>query len=53
VAGQEYTLEPGDSLLFTSNMPHTWSNLLEENSRAIIVMAVTEDERRVKIPFPV
>lgn len=53
VAGQEYSLEPGDSLLFTSNMPHIWSNPLDERSRVIIVMATSEDDHPVKVPFPV
>jgi DNA-binding XRE family transcriptional regulator/uncharacterized cupin superfamily protein len=39
VVGEEYTLGPGDSLMFTSKMPHTWHNPLEEVSQVIIVMA--------------
>jgi len=55
VVGEEYTLEPGDSLLFSSKMPHTWFNPLEEVSQVIIVMATaTEEPRRpVQIQYPV
>lgn len=54
IAGTEYLLEPGDSLMFASNMPHTWSNPLEEHSSVIIVMANSEDNHHVaKIQFPV
>lgn len=54
VAGEEYILEPGDSLMFSSKMPHTWHNPLDENSKAIIVMATTEDNHHpAKIQFPI
>lgn len=46
VLGEEYTLEPGDSLLFASTMPHTWYNPLDETSQVIIVMASAEENRR-------
>lgn len=54
VAGMEYVLEPGDSLIFSSKMPHSWANPLSESSQAIIVMATAENNRRpAKIQFPV
>ena len=55
VSGAEYTLKPGDTLLFASNMPHAWTNILEEVSRVIIVMATSEDNHHpaVKLPLPV
>jgi transcriptional regulator with XRE-family HTH domain len=54
VIGEEYTLEPGDSLVFSSKMPHTWFNPLETTSRVIIVMATTEEPRRsIPIQYPV
>lgn len=54
VIGEEYTLEPGDSLLFSSKMPHTWFNPLEEVSKVIIVMATAEEPRRpALIHYPV
>lgn len=34
-----YTLEPGDTLLFSSKIPHSWNNPLETSSEVIIVMA--------------
>jgi transcriptional regulator with XRE-family HTH domain len=46
VLGEEYTLEPGDTLLFSSKLPHTWYNPLDEASVVIIVMATTEEPRR-------
>lgn len=54
VVGQEYTLQPGDSLVFSSKMPHTWHNPLDEISKIIIVMATADEPRRpVQIQFPV
>lgn len=54
VIGQEYTLEPGDTLLFASKMPHTWYNPLEEVSKLIIVLATADEPRRpVPVQYPV
>jgi transcriptional regulator with XRE-family HTH domain len=54
VMGQEYTLEQGDSLLFSSKVPHTWHNPLDETSRVIIVMSTAEEPRRpVLVQYPV
>jgi len=54
VIGEEYTLEPGDSLLFSSKMPHTWFNPLDEVSKVIIVLATQEEPRRpVPVQYPV
>lgn len=54
VAGMEYILDPGDSMMFSSKMPHSWANPLEQSSQAIIVMATAEDNRRpIKIQSPV
>jgi transcriptional regulator with XRE-family HTH domain len=54
VLGEEYTLEPGDTLLFQSKMPHTWFNPLDEVSKVIIVMAMTEEPvRMVHVQYPV
>jgi transcriptional regulator with XRE-family HTH domain len=50
VIGEEYTLEPGDSLMFSSKMPHTWYNPLDTTSKVIIVMATIEEPRK---PLPV
>lgn len=54
VLGEEYTLEPGDSLLFQSKLPHTWFNPLDKVSSVIIVMAVTDEpQRTIPVQFPV
>ena len=54
VIGEDYTLEPGDSLMFSSKMPHTWYNPLDEVSQVIVVMATTEDRQRpAQIQIPV
>lgn len=46
VIGEEYILEPGDSLLFSSKMPHTWLNPLDEISRVLIIMSTAEEPKR-------
>jgi transcriptional regulator with XRE-family HTH domain len=54
VLGQEYTLEPGDSLLFSSKMPHTWYNPLDTNSEVIIVLSTIDDSpRHINVQYPV
>ncbi len=54
VVGEEYILEPGDSLLFSSKMPHTWYNPLDEHSQVIIVLASTEEPHRpAQVQYPV
>lgn len=54
VLGEDYTLEPGDSLLFQSKLPHTWYNPLDQVSSVIIVMARTDEHQRVvPVQFPV
>ena len=54
VAGEDYTLEPGDSLLFSSRIPHTWFNPLDEPSQVMIVMATADEPRRGKVvQYPV
>ena len=46
VIGEEYTLEPGDSLLFSSQMKHRWRNTGGSVVNAIIIIsAFNEDER--------
>lgn len=54
VVGEEYILEPGDSILFSSKMPHTWFNPLDDTSKVIIVMSTAEEPRRpVQVQYPV
>lgn len=54
VAETEYTLEPGDSLMFSSKMPHAWKNPLDKPSSVVIVMSTVEEPRRsFPVKFPV
>jgi transcriptional regulator with XRE-family HTH domain len=54
IVGEEYILTPGDSLMFSSKMPHTWYNPLDEPSAVIIVLSAIEEPRRpIHVPFPV
>jgi transcriptional regulator with XRE-family HTH domain len=53
VMGEEYTLNSGDSLLFSSKMPHAWRNPQEEPSNLLIVIAPGEEKRRpVQLHYP-
>ena len=42
VDGQRYLLEPGDSLLFESTLPHRWENSDPSPARAVLVLCPTE-----------
>jgi transcriptional regulator with XRE-family HTH domain len=42
VDGQRYLLEPGDSLLFESTLPHRWENNDPSPARAVLVLCPTE-----------
>lgn len=54
IVGEEYILEPGDSLLFSSKLPHSWKNPLEEPSKVIIVItALEEPPRPLHVQYPV
>lgn len=54
VIGSEYTLEPGDSLLFSSKLPHTWFNPQDTPSSLIIVMATADEPHRtLQVQYPV
>lgn len=39
VAEEDYTLEPGDSLIFDSTMPHSWENPDNAPSRALLILS--------------
>jgi transcriptional regulator with XRE-family HTH domain len=39
VAEQDYYLEPGDSLIFDSTMPHSWANPDQSPSRALLILS--------------
>lgn len=48
VDDQEYILEPGDSLIFESHLPHRWENREETVARAIFVVCPSDyDDRSV------
>jgi transcriptional regulator with XRE-family HTH domain len=47
IRDEQYTLEPGDSLLFTSKTPHSWHNELEKTSSLMIVMAFESEGDRI------
>ncbi|MDR3611657.1 MAG: cupin domain-containing protein [Ignavibacteriaceae bacterium] len=38
IENQTYLLEPGDSLLFESHLPHSWQNVEEVPARTILVL---------------
>lgn len=42
IAGQLYHLQPGDSILFESHLPHCWQNAEDQPSRMILVLAPTD-----------
>jgi quercetin dioxygenase-like cupin family protein len=41
-----YLLEPGDSLLFESHLPHQWQNAHAQASQAILVLYPTDSRDR-------
>ena len=54
VMGEEYLLNPGDTLLFSSKIPHTWTNPHEEPASLIIVLTMTDDNNHPIHPrYPV
>ncbi len=54
VTGVEYTLEPGDTIMFSSKMPHTWQNPLDEPSQVMIILSAVEEKRHaVQVHSPV
>jgi transcriptional regulator with XRE-family HTH domain len=54
VMGEEYALEPGDTIMFSSKMPHSWHNPLDESSQVMIILAASEEKRRtVQVHYPV
>jgi quercetin dioxygenase-like cupin family protein len=46
VEGQNFTLEPGDSLIFAAQLRHRWRNPGESTAQAIIVLAGFEQGER-------
>jgi len=43
IENHTYLLEPGDSLLFESHLPHRWQNLSQTGSRSILVLYPTDE----------
>jgi transcriptional regulator with XRE-family HTH domain len=46
VADQTYVLEPGDSLLFESHLPHCWQNVEAVPARMILILCPTDPHDR-------
>ena len=46
VEDQTYLLEPGDSLLFESHLPHRWQNVEEVPARTILVLCPVDSRDR-------
>ena len=42
VAGLEYPLAPGDSLLFDANAPHSWRNADPDSSKLLVLFCPME-----------
>lgn len=38
ISGEEYVLEPGDSLLFEASLPHRWHNDVVAPSRVLLIL---------------
>jgi len=43
VMGDPYVLNPGDSLLYKSQIPHGWFNPNEQPARLLIILSIMED----------
>jgi len=43
VEGQEYALEPGDSLIFEGHLPHRWGNLGEVPTRSLLIICPADE----------
>lgn len=46
IENQTYLLEPGDSLLFESHLPHRWQNIAETPSQSLLVLFPTDARDR-------
>lgn len=47
VAGQEYVLEPGDSLLFEAHLPHRWRNPAPHAARSLLILCPADENDAV------
>lgn len=43
VDGQDFTLEPGDSLLFEAHLPHRWRNAGDSPSRSLLLLCPADE----------
>ena len=43
IEGQNYLLEPGDSLIFEAHLPHRWGNLDNVPTRSILIICPTDE----------
>jgi quercetin dioxygenase-like cupin family protein len=46
VEDQTFLLEPGDSLLFESHLPHRWQNVEDVPSQSLLVLFPTDARDR-------
>jgi transcriptional regulator with XRE-family HTH domain len=46
VDGQNFILDPGDSLLFEAHLPHRWHNAGETPSRSLLLLCSTDERDR-------
>jgi mannose-6-phosphate isomerase-like protein (cupin superfamily) len=46
IEGQEFVLEPGDSLLFEAHLPHRWRNAGPIPSRSLLVLCPSDERDR-------
>jgi len=46
VNSAEYTLDPGDSLLFEAHLPHRWRNGGTNRARSLLVLCPADDRDR-------
>ena len=47
--GADVTLNPGDSIMFASRVPHSWLNPMDEPAKVLVTLAVAEDRRRPQV----
>lgn len=43
VDGQVFTLDPGDSLLFEAHLPHCWRNVVDADSRSLLLLCPSDE----------
>jgi transcriptional regulator with XRE-family HTH domain len=46
IEGEEYLLEPGDSLLFEAHLPHRWQNVGTTPTRSLLVLCPSDEHDR-------